>query len=101
MLFRSRWYCCIIDGSLVLHDEVHFASFPSTPPDELPVNFLVETESNTTANPLCQAAIAIICGCLTFHLLDVKTASLAQFDGESCAEYSPAHRFTVFPKQGE
>jgi hypothetical protein len=32
------------------------------------------------------------------HGINVKRADLGGFDGQVCAEYSPAHRFTVFSK---
>lgn len=32
------------------------------------------------------------------HEIDVKSADLGRFDGNVSAEYSPAHRLTVFSK---
>jgi hypothetical protein len=62
-------------------------------------DFLLEIELNTIANalrsPLGQQWWP---AGKTLHEINVKRADLGGFDGQVSAEYSPAHRFTVFSK---
>ena len=61
--------------------------------------FLLEIELNTIANALQR--LLDRGGAQKGENLqrnDVKRADLGEFDGQVCAEYSPAHRLTVFYK---
>jgi hypothetical protein len=76
-----------------------------TLPPQLNVNrraacdFLLEIELNTIANAL-RRLLGSDSGQLAENLygINVKRADLGGFDGQVSAEYSPAHRLTVFSK---
>jgi hypothetical protein len=60
-------------------------------------DFLLKIESNTTANAL-QRPLGSDGAVMSenLHEINVKRAVSGRFDGQVSAEYSPAHRFTVF-----
>jgi hypothetical protein len=62
-------------------------------------DFLLEIGLNTIANALRRPLGSDGAPkAQNLHGINVKRADLGGFDGQDSAEYSPAHRFTVFSK---
>jgi len=60
------------------------------------VIFLLEIELNTIANALQTSWAANATNNENLYEINVKRAASDRFDAQVSAEYSPAHRFTVF-----
>src|SRR5262245_35268776 len=100
MLFRSRWYCCIIGVSASC---IMKFTLPASIERQQTSSVRFSIGKTTKYNRECAAeangaAIGAQKKGENLHGISVKRADFGRFDGPVSAEYSPAHRLTIFSK---
>src|SRR5438034_4219926 len=100
MLFRSRWYCCIIGVSASCIVEFLPCQSQLNLNRRAACDFLFEIELNTIANAL-QRLLGSDGEGENLHGINVKRADLGRFDGRAPPSTLPLTDLQYFLKRGE